>query len=43
MNIILHIFPNNYDVKNLINEFTEYRNFSLTRLGDELNINWEGT
>lgn len=43
MNLVFHIFPNNYDLKNIINEFTEFRNLSLTRLGVEMGVNRSGT
>lgn len=43
MNLVFHVFPNNYDVKNIINEFTELRNLSLTRLGVEMGVNRAGT
>lgn len=41
--ILFHIFPNNYDIKNIINEFTELRNLSLTKLGNELGVDRSGT
>lgn len=41
--MVQHLFPNNYDLKNIINEFTEIRNYSLTRLGDEMGIAWSGS
>lgn len=41
--ILFHIFPNNYDIKNIINEFTELRNLSLTKLGNELGVERSGT
>jgi hypothetical protein len=37
------MFPNNYDIKNIINEFTELRNLSLTKLANELGVDRAGT
>lgn len=37
------MFPNNYDLKNIINEFTELWNLSLTKLGAEMGIDRAGT
>ncbi len=41
--ILFHMFPNNYDIKNIINEFTELRNLSLTKLANELGVDRAGT
>lgn len=37
-----HLFPNIYDIKNMINEIDEWKNLSLSRLGNELDLKRTG-
>ena len=38
MNYLKHIFPNIYDIKTMINEIDQWKNYSLSKLGFDLNI-----
>lgn len=38
MNYLKHIFPNVYDIKTMINEMEQWRNYSLSKLGFDLSI-----
>lgn len=38
MNYLKHIFPNVYDIKTMINEVEQWKNYSLSKLGFDLNI-----
>jgi CCR4-NOT transcription complex subunit 7/8 len=37
-----HLFPNIYDIKSIINDFDEWKNLSLSRLGHDLEIKRTG-
>lgn len=42
MNYLKHIFPNVYDIKTMINEIEQWKNYSLSKLGYDLNIQRTG-
>lgn len=42
MNYLKHIFPNVYDIKTMINEIDHWKNYSLSKLGYEMNIQRTG-
>ncbi len=37
-----HLFPNIYDIKTIINDFDDWKNYSLSRLGNDLSLKRTG-
>ena len=42
MNYLKHIFPNVYDIKTMINEIEQWKNYSLSKLGYDLDVRRTG-